>query len=256
MKAKQLANMYTKQYVKEVFEKRLREEGFTCADDKYLCWYRVVNREVVNSIIFWAPRQEVPVWLEIGYGVFPLFSVLPYTQSVCFFNRPIDTERFGYQEIVGSEKKGGIYADYSEDIPIYIPSEGKTGIYTFDKILLPVMNSVSNLNEAYQYHKQARRDVTQNFDPDGSKYLYLRYGVPSNTFIDMAVYFDDQEVYPYCEWYLLNYRGVTSLDESEEHREQLKDAILHGKRDEYLQILERRKEKNIRTLQKRCGITV
>ena len=73
--------------------------------------------------------------------------------------------------------------------------------------------------------------------------------------MDMAVYFDDQEVYPYCEWCLLNC-GTESLNESEEHREQLKDAILHGKRDEYLQILERHKEKNIRTLQKCFGITV
>ena len=47
-----------------------------------------------------------------------------------------------------------------------------------------------------------------------------------------------------------------SPGESETHRERLEDAILHGKRDEYLQILERRKEKNIRTLQKRFGITV
>ena len=254
MKTKQLANMYTKQYVQEVFEKRLREEGFTCPDDKCLCWYRVVNREIVNSIIFWSPWTVVPVELEIGYGIFPLFSTIPFTPSITNPRRPIDGERFSRAWLRESESISQHQKLYSPAIWVYAPGFGGKGIYTFDKVLLPRMNSVSTVREAYQYHIQRRLDDAQKFDPDG-KYPNLKYCVLSETFMDMVVYLDDQEMYPYCEWCLLN-RGTESLDESEEHREQLEEAILDGKRDEYLQILERRKEKNIRTLQKRFGITV
>ncbi len=47
---KAMANTHAKRYIESVFEQRLREEGFVCSNDKFLCWYRVKNGEILNFI--------------------------------------------------------------------------------------------------------------------------------------------------------------------------------------------------------------
>ena len=99
---KQLRNLHAKAYIQEVFESILRAEGFQCPDDRLLCWYRIHNEEVVNSIIFYTQYPNLPLMLGIGYGIFPSFQKPFYLSNVVSNDHPGQEEYPAYQE-TGSE---------------------------------------------------------------------------------------------------------------------------------------------------------
>ena len=45
-------NIHARKYIAAVFENRLREEGFSCPNEKLLCWYRIRKGELLDTVIF------------------------------------------------------------------------------------------------------------------------------------------------------------------------------------------------------------
>ena len=89
----------------------------------------------------------------------------------------------------------------------------------------------------------------------------------SSVFIDEAIYLDDYEVYSHCRAKLERLvatfgRWCQVKPNNSDFRKRLETAKLRKRvfddnaREEYLQILEQRKQKNIAMLKKRYGIVI
>lgn len=262
-KSKTEANIHAKRYVEAVFENRLREEGFTCPDDKYLCWYRVSASEIMNTIVFHSPWERLPVELNIHYGVYPLFIKPIYTSSIMAQRNFMDNVRFCRQPLVEDCPTNNMgYIPFSSNISVYAPGREGKGIFTFDGILLPEMNRITTVEDCYLFHKQRRLAWSGNFyETTADKFHSL-----SSSFIDLAVWVNDVEVYPYCEISILdNINSYThkcrrfpnrkEFLEELQHWQLLKNAISDNGRAEYLRILEQRKSENIQFISKRLNIS-
>lgn len=255
-KNKLLLKIHTKRYVEEVFERRLREEGFVCPDDRYLCWYRFFGEEVVHSLVFFSCFSRIPVILQIGYGAYPLFVEPVYTTRVDFADRPFGGEVL--PEIVIQEKGPQGYMRYSEDIQVYAPGYGGKGIYTFDEIILPQIEGMETVESCYQKHKQFRLDR----DGGDEKESFTHFSAIT---IDEAIYVDDPQVYVYgiprveqqvdsFKRSLQKYPQDKDVQQGLQEWELRRSVLLDGGREEYLKILEERRKRNVAYLKKRLGL--
>jgi hypothetical protein len=259
-KSKTLQNIHAKRYIDTVFAEKLQEAGFVCPDDKHLCWYRVRNKEILDSIIFFSCWSDLPVWLDVAYGIQPLFAPPVFTNSVYFSNRPNDPICFRetYLREDGSGKIKSMR--YSEEIQVYAPGYNGRGIYTLEQKLLPLMESIKSFEDIYSHAKKLK------FESDPHITIEQAFWVASGAFIDLIIYLNDQELYPYC--HERTSRAITWAErDCRRHpsRKDLKVALQHwkeretaftGGRDEYLKILEQRKEENIQFLNKKFGIII
>lgn len=252
---KQEINIHTKRYVQAVFEKRLREEGFVCPDDKLLCWYRIKDETIVNSIIFYSAWSNMPVMLSIGYGIYPLFHKPPYTNGVNFPQGCYGQEEFTHQPIVENYPISNMaYTPFSDGIWVCAPGHDGKGIYTFDSVLLPKMDAITTIESCYQRHKAIRE--SKNYDRP------VRYNSVSDTFVDEAIYMDDRDVYPYFEnsierhiaWFQKCYAEKTDKKKYQQELQKWelrKSALLEGAREDYLHILERNRIENLAYMKKK-----
>lgn len=253
-------NAHAKQFIQDIFAARLLAEGFTCPDDKLLCWYRVVNNEIVNSICFYTPWSSLPLMVSIGYGIHPLFTLPARISNVFAPNRPLDPETFRNQGLLPTPDIGHCYMNmYHPDAQVYAP-EGGFGIHTLDGVLLPVMDSVHTIEDCYLMHTQNR--LNQALAP-----VENSLGAASITFMDEAIYCDDTEVFPHfapfleqrirffekeCEKHPANKSLRAGLD----HVTRQKSALYEDGRAEYLIYLQRQRTANITQLEKKYGINL
>ena len=102
---------------------------------------------------------------------------------------------------------------------------------------------------------------------NSNQYGGTLFGNASREFIDEAVYWDDTEVYPHCrariEKALKMYKMLVTKKPSNQqlqdilkHWEQLHVALFDDAREEYLGILELRKENNIEKLRRKFGVEI
>ena len=246
---KVIRNHYTKRYIEDVFAERLRLEGFACPDDKLLCWYRVVNKEIIQSVCFFSRWSNIPVMLEIAYGIHPLF-LRPVSSNDVFFSKPPYDERFYTVGITEGGKRQ--FAPYTEDISVYAPTAEGRGIWTLTDVLMPQFNSVQTFEECYRFNQRMAEQRYRSF---------------SSTVIDEAIYLDDEDAYSECRAALdvliprfavlcENYPNKKELQEELLQLQLQKQALCEGKREDYLNRLEQKKQKNIAILLKMCGIEV
>ena len=260
-KSTALLNIYAKQYIAEVFESRLRGEGFVCPDDKLLCWYRVRNHALTDSIIFNSRWSKLPIFLEIAYGIHPLFIKPVYNRNVYVSNNTIDSVRYRSQQLVEADRK--TLSNYTEDIPVFAPMFAGRGIYTLDGILLPQMDRIQTIEDCYYWHKEYTFGARSPDEKTRTTEVAF-YELP-HTWIDLALYVDDREVYPLLKravkWNVEQYMWKNIYDpqnkkDAEEYTHWLQiDAALYGNnRENYMKILEKRKEENIGYLKKKLSI--
>lgn len=259
---KTLNDIYAEQYIQEIFAERLIANGFMCPDGKSLCWYRRPNREILNSVIFYAPWAKPPIHLHIGYGIFPLFEEPVYTPSVHLARRFNGDERFVVQPIIENYPSNAMhYAPYSDDIGVLVPKHDGKGIYTFDNIILPRMDEIQSVEKAYAFHKMRRINHPLAYlnGPEN------RFGELSRTFIDMALWVDDSEMYPYA---ISRSASAVKLYEAlcikhpknQEYKkelvlwQQLQSTLTNNARMDYLNILSQRVNSNISLLCSRYGM--
>lgn len=246
---KQFRNNHAKNYIQAVFAERLQEEGFSCPDDRLLCWYRVVNNEIINSICFFSSWSNVPISMAIGYGIYPLF-VQPFHYSNVYLSAPPNDERFYCTHIQeGDVKWFEIYSEYAQ---VYCPRTDGRGIGIFNDFLLPQMNAVQSVEQCYRINR---------------KLYHGNYAGMSPTLIDEAIYLNDISAFDNCrraneKLIRLYEKEVIQHPSCKAHRDMLanlqmqKVALLENRREDYLLNLERRKKKTIALLEKKYGIVV
>lgn len=244
-----IRNSHAKKYIEAVFASRLREEGFAPSSDTLLCWHRIVNNEIVNSIGFFSRWANLPLMLEIGYGIYPLF-VKPFHYSDVYLpNRPWD-ERFF--EVKITEPSVNTFAPYSSDTMVLSPAEQGRGISTFDSIILPQMDSVRTIEECYRINRKLSQPRP--------------FGM-TLTMIDEAILLNDILAHDNCkravEKMLVYYKKQSELyPNQKEYKEALtqiqiqKAALWDKKCEEFLASIQHRKQQNLALMTKRYGITL
>lgn len=247
-------------YVQEVFANRLEQEGFKNVDGHNICWYRVKNPDVINTITFFSQQNRLPLMLRIGCGIHPLFAEPHFSRNVYIASPEFDKERFTITPIVEVRPEEPMcYKPFSQEAWVYVPGRDGRGIYTFDQILLPQMDNIHTIEDCYRFHKETYLSFVFRDAKD-------RFNSMSQTFIDEVIYVDDVEMYPICLEKMA--RSIAVLENARvRNTASPKDitlldcllvqqrTILENDRKAYMLLLEQRKKKNVDRLQKKFGIS-
>lgn len=241
---KQIRNHHARLYIQAVFETRLREEGFACPDDKLLCWYRLNPDGILNSICFFSRWPNLPLMLEIGYGIHPLFVKPFFSNDIYISNVPND-ERF-YSVMIEDDGAKKHFAPYAPDVLVYSPQTTGHGIDVLDRVILPQMNSINTVDACYRFHRKMFRSPT--------------FGM-SSTMIDEAIIINDIVTMENCQRNVAKmiayyYVECSKYPNKKEYRDKLlyaklqKAALTDNYREDYLLSLEQRSRKNLHQLRK------
>ena len=252
---------YVQKYVHDIFADTLKQEGFVSPDGKDTIWYRVVNHEVVNTVCFFTRHSCVPIILNMGCGIHPLFVEPFRTNTVYISDYPYNCERLDKLEILSKEKLHH-YRTYAPDAPVFAPEYSDKGLYALEGIILPKMAGVKTERDCYELHK-AR--YLETFGPD----FFAKASV-SLDFINEAIYFEDTELYPQ-----LRNEVIKQLRRHEEHdhtlrgskwlkwaRERLvhleyqRKALLEDDREAFLESMAQRRKKTVDLLEKKFKIEI
>lgn len=244
---KQIRNLHARRYIEVVFGNRLRKAGFVCPDDKLLCWYRLNDNRIVNSICFFSRWPNVPVMPEIAYGIHPLF-VKPFSNSDIYIPNIPEDERF-FITVMADEGKKKHFAPYASDILVY--SENGLEADVLDRVILPQMDAVKTLEQCYLFHRKMFRSAT--------------FGM-SSLMIDEAIILNDSAAQERCrinvDKMISHYSRLCSKYPDEKGYQEkrvyanLQKAVLCGVScDEHIAALEKRARKNLQFLIK-AGVTV
>lgn len=258
MNNKTQINIHTHNYVAAVFADRLRQERFVCPDGKLLCWYRVRNQVILDTIIFCSKWNNLPLSLDIYYETVPLFTRPIYITNVNFnsnsFGRWDCSLRCSIHEGEGS-KAAVAWKPYSDDIMVYAPVCANRGLYTLTDVALPYMNKIHTVYECYTVHRERHLQT-----PPANRYRNM-----SREFIDEVLYTEDEVVYPYCkeriDRALRKFEDLVylkpknqDLQKMQMHWKQLSVAISQNGRAEYMDVLYKREQENIAWLEKKLAI--
>lgn len=241
---KNTRNGHAKRYIQAVFADRLCEEGFICPDDKLLCWYRLSSNEIVNAIYFFSRWPNLPLMLEIGYGIHPLF-VKPFSTSDVYISNVPNDERF-FTTSIGNSNGKKHYAPFSTDVLVYAPQADGKGIDTLDREILPNMNSITTIEQCYLFHRRNFQSPT--------------FGM-SSLMIDEAIIINDSAIIENAKRNAdkMHSYFFTQCDKYP-NKKVYRDKLLHAKlqiaaltgesREAFLATAEKSAAKNLRQLQK------
>jgi hypothetical protein len=246
---KKIRNAHAAKYIEAVFAPRLREEGFFCPDERLLCWYRIKNNEIIHSVFFFSCWSNLPLLLQIAYGVHPLFVTPHFMTDVYCPGRPLD-ERF--HEMTIQEGDARLFAPYSDEALVYCPQADGYGVDTFNSVILPILDSIDSMEKCYDYNKKIIRG---------------NVGKMSITAIDEAIYLNDSHAIDDCKEALAkripHYQNLVEMfPNNKEYADALvrlyqqENALYHDQREAFLRSIEQRKQKTIKFFRKKFGITL
>lgn len=250
-------NEHTRRYVEIIWAERLREEGFVCPDEKLLCWYRVINNEILQYIIFHTREVRLPVWIEVGYGACPLFVDPPYIRTV--FSDSLYLPGYSAHGIIHETDDNWRLGRYSEDINVYVPSIGGRGIHMFTRRILPLLDSAMTAAGCLNSLKSA----TERTDHPTEKIYTSRINAE---YAELAILLQDQNIYQECmisaNKRIEHYQSLLELFpqnqeflHSLKRWEFIKSILSTEEREKFDNEMERRKQKTLKWL-KKMGIPV
>ena len=258
---KQQVDLHVQRYVRAVMAERLRNEGFVSRDGRDIFWYRVIDNQVVQSVLFHTRWCEMPVIMDIGYGCHPLFLLPVFPNNAYVFAMTEGEEVFHPGKPL---MKMGVPSRFifDENTWISCPDDLLRGADILDDILA-VLNSVKTAQDCYKKHEELY--VFRHFDEESQ--MMRPYYSASADFMDEVVYWNDTRLYPCCEA-VIN-RQLTSLAKNQSVRKlakfelrrqerllMLKNAIIEGNREKHLQFLEKQETKTIQLLERKVGIII
>ena len=252
-----IQNEATRRYVEEIWAERLREEGFVCPDEKLLCWYRVLNGEIVHFICFNTNHAIIPVWLNVVWGAYPLFVQPYYIRNVHDSAQSYDYFMSGWTPI---HEEGVTTRYFRDDIPAYVPAGGTCGLWLLDARILPWLSRCQTETSCYQTHMSNLLSHTAAIE--NGRYV----GNISPNLVAYTLYMEDVSLYPNwlekateeVAWYS---RYFVEKPNNQEFRHALQEwtnvlnALQGGDREEFILQLEHRKQKTLNWL-KKMGIPV
>ena len=232
-----------KEYVATYYDERLRREGFVPSDRNALCWYRVIDKQVVNTVCFFTRFSRPPVTIQMGYGTHPLFLKPYMPEGVYIYNLDVDRELFAQQTMF----VGGTFHARASGILGYFA----IGDEQSDNCVFSQMGRVRTIEDCYRLHKNTYLGYTHY--P-----VERRFNMATGSFIDEAIYMNDPEVIPYCQKRVVQllemYKGRSP--EKLNWAKQQYRALFEDGRDAYMTVLKEREQETIKWLREKLGIIV
>ena len=178
---------HVQNYIRATLADQLLNAGFVSRKDNACCWYRVQGNAVVQSIYFFTHFSDLPTFLEIGFGCHPLFLTPVFPTNPLMRDLPGNEILYPMYILMDRSNKHC----YSDDILISCPEDEQYGRKLIDAII-DVLNAVTSPQDCYELHKQWRQREIEN-----DSWINV-----STHFVDEVVFWDDRELYPFCENYV------------------------------------------------------
>lgn len=257
---------HMQRYTREVFAEHLRKEGFSSYKGQDVHWYRIVNNEVVQAVYFVAFHAVPCTFAEIKYGCHPLFVSPVFQKSPLMNDLPdgVQTSDLIPETISGSATYGVerllLYSLYNNrpyrqpNTLIMCSPDQNNGLEVLEK-LLSVLNRTTTSVACYDLHKELSRRLS---NPD--------FNVNSAYFVDEALYWKDEEIYPYCREFAMRavrclenaakggYRVPKMYKQSWERGKVLAQVFEDGTFEDYLNTFQDREKQTLRLLERNVGI--
>lgn len=236
----QLVKEHMQCFVRAVYADILREHGFISYGGEDLSWYRVSNNEVMHAIYFYTTRLDLPIFMEIGYGMHPLYMEAPLPVKPYVSMLPVLCSDVAQEGRLGFPN--GVYASDTL-VNCNYDNYGRSHLYD----ILNLFEQAKDLKSCYQTHR--------NFYEENELLNNI-----SLTVITEAIYFNDTDFYPLCLARINRLVPGLQVAKFKICRQQAvmyqecKDAILED-RDAYLRLLSQRREVFIKKLVKAGIIT-
>lgn len=245
---------YLQRCARGIYAEELEKNGFANYNRENLSWYRVVNNEVLQTVYIYIQYNDVvPLLMEIGYGFHPLFIPAPIPNRVI-------RHAFWSDEVMMTAYWEAPRCVYDEKTPVLCYKTPGRGREILEKIFSE-FRKIKTETDAYKLHKnmQIRRaEMTDGVKWEGKTPIY-----GSEWIIDEAIYFDDKDIYDVLVKQLNNQHChlqkncTTNREMAFLKRWEFQiDAMQNGKREEFLCMLENRRKKLIRDLDKKLGLKV
>ena len=205
----------------------------------------------MNYFIFSTSWSCLPVLLSLEYGITPLFET-PFHIKGITYNKWVD-------DIILTNPLPGLIegskTKFLDGVPAYVGHGSRIW-----EVLLPEMDRIHTIEEAYIHHKN-RCLYAMELEPSPTL-RFGKYGLLTRTMINMALWVDDQEMYPYALLTIdekvddYEFRCKRQPDKIEYRKElatwqRLQAVLKDGGRDDYIAELARRIEKNTRLVKGR-----
>lgn len=250
-----ILNQHAQSFIGYAMADELKKEGFASARNKGIHWFRVVNGEILQSVLFYTTHAHLPMFLEIGFASCPLFITPEIPKSV---RRPavlrgMESFNRGYPIL----KKHG-NANFSPEVAVVCPSDEFRGLDILRGVIAQ-LNEIRTMRDCYEKHIE---DILKLASIAGIPIKEVMYNRMSVDLMDEIVYFDDQRWYDICKRKILHdLPWYTELNEEQKlwnaHKfilnaySHLNVAIVEGKRELHLEYLQACKENNIKMLRKK-----
>ncbi len=238
-------------YARRFFAEKLRAHGFVSYQNEDLSWYRVVNGEVLQSVFLFTAFRMDPLLPFIGFGVTPLFIEAPLPQDVYIQGG------LGNDELMTIVCMDPPRHQVAEDIWVQSTWSDECGAEKLDEEVFPVLDRIHTISDVYDFHKSRYLKMAiRNQEAGLGDTVQV-----SQYFVDMAIFLNDKEMYPYCqkrieqmmEWVP---RGKYWTKRDAERTQQRYHAVVNGEREAYLRELENRKVRYVKELDKKLGIRI
>lgn len=241
------------QYGKDIYANDFLKAGFVSYNDENLCWYKVINHEVLCSVYILLSWRVPPLIPSLHYCAYPLYVPVAVPESsvverdVFRWVGNIQTAHLKLEYYgIRNPRNGDLSERFFRDTDIQQSSDSRRGAELLQEIIFPEFEKIHNQEECYALHKAYWCKKIDTFNS-------LTF--PS-AFVDEVIYMGDTELYPYC---IRRIQG--RLNFSPEHKyasiwQMQLDALNGIRREEYLAYLEERKQKFVKKLEKKLGIQV
>lgn len=217
---------------------KLRQRGFVSYNNEDLCWYKIVNGEVMLSVYFYIMYPMYPYPVNIGYGIHPLFIAAPIPHKVTIRGWTDD-------EIMTQLRIRTNRSQTPIDHYILAPATEQCGAEYLDKEVFPLFDQVHSIEDAYQIYK--------NRYIEREKQIYHPF--TTLEFDDFAIFMNDTEIYPLC----LRSKAKKRFHETDKRYalNQSQTAVMTGGDPaQHLALLEARKKRFISKIRRKLGIEV
>ncbi len=261
---------HTQRFMREVMADRLRAEGFVSYKGEDIHWYRLVNNEVVQAIYFVTRHASLCSGgaYEICYGCHPMFISPIFQKSPYFYGMPSDEQMYyRVPELVPGSTFLGFHGLLLHgicnrpyripDVMIECPKDKNNGLDVLE-LVFPTLDKVQTPYACYEMHK-SRRENREDYG----------FGVePASVFVDEVIFWEDKELYEPCYKFTKTFgsylRSVKDRGKplGKMFTEELDNLLRQqrvfeeGRREEHLQFLKEREQKNFKLLEKYTGISL
>lgn len=235
-----------------IYSHKLKNMGFVSYNNECTSWYRIINNEIINSVYLFSSMGHAPLLMEIGYGIHPLFIPAPIPQKLIFTG--------SHNDEIMREVRGQFKYSLYQGTSVMCHNTEERGAELLDTEVLPIFMKAKTELDAYIIHRNLFFNKINSRNNEKNKFE-IQVAV-SGWFADEAIYFGDIDTQMIIIKQLIWQKECMERGDMHSGCEKLKwqnariSAIQYGEIDNFLTMLEARRRRFIKDLDRKLGIKV